>query len=86
MSENKDFWPSLAIQDGDWKLLINGEGHRRELYNTKTDWKEQTNQAAQNPAIVKEMQAKLDKWVLTLPKTPPTNCFSLERDKINFKK
>lgn len=85
-SENMNFWPSLAIQDGDWKLLINGKGRRRELYNTKTDWKEQTNQAAQNPAIFKEMQSKLDKWVLTLPKTPPTNCFSAERDKINLKK
>ena len=80
-SKNTDFWPSLAIQEGDWKLLINKKDNREELYNTKTDWAEQTNQAAQNPTKVKEMIAKLDAWELTLPKNPPANCFSVERKK-----
>ncbi|TRX59213.1 sulfatase-like hydrolase/transferase [Fulvivirga sp. M361] len=76
---NTDFWPGLGIQDGEWKLLINREINRKELYNTNTDWAEQIDLVAQNPGKVKELEAKLDKWLLTLPENPPTNCFSAER-------
>ena len=81
LSANKrtDFWPSLGIQDGEWKLLVNRDFNRLELYNTNTDWAEQTDLAAQNPDKVKELEAKLDAWVLTLPANPPANCISSER-------
>ena len=77
--KSTDFWPSLGVQDGEWRLLVNKELNRIELYNTNTDWAEQKNIAAQNPDKVKELEAKLDAWVLTLPKNPPANCFSSER-------
>ena len=76
-----DFWPSLAIQDGPWKLLVNKKFNRRELYNTNTDWAEQSDVSKGNPEIVKELESKLDVWVLTLPENPPANCFSVERNK-----
>jgi len=78
-NKNSDFWPSLGIQDGEWKLLVNKEFNRQELYNINADWAEQENIAAQNPDKVKELEAKLDAWVLTLPKNPPASCFSSER-------
>lgn len=74
-----DFWPSLGIQDVEWKMLLNRDFNRIELYNTKTDWAEQTDLAADNPEKVKELEAKLDAWVLTLPANPPKSCFSAER-------
>lgn len=78
-NKNTDFWPSLAIQDGEWKLLMNREFNRTELYNINTDWAEQRDLAAENPAKVKELEAKLDAWVQTLPANPPASCFSKER-------
>jgi N-acetylgalactosamine-6-sulfatase len=78
-NKNTDFWPSLGIQDGEWKLLENKEFNRLELYNITADWSEQENIAAQNPDKVKELEAKLDTWVLTLPANPPASCFSVER-------
>ena len=78
-NKNSDFWASLGIQDGEWKLLENKEFGRIELYNINTDWAEQENVAEQNPDKVKELQAKLDEWVITLPENPPANCISSER-------
>ena len=74
-----DFWPSLGVQDGEWRLLVNKDLNRTELYNTNTDWSEQKNIAAENPDKVKELEAMLDAWVLTLPKDPPADCFASER-------
>lgn len=79
---NTDFWPSLGIQDGEWKLLINREIDRKELYNTNTDWAEQMNLVEENPEKVEELEAKLDTWLSTLPDSPPTNCFSTERESL----
>jgi N-acetylgalactosamine-6-sulfatase len=78
-NNDTDFWPSLGIQDDEWKLLVNKEFDRRELYNINTDWAEQKNIAAQYPDKVKELEAELDSWVLTLPENPPSTCFSSER-------
>ena len=81
-SRRTDFWPSLGIQDGDWKMLVNRKFNRLELYNTKIDWTEQSDLAAKYPAKVKELNAKLDAWVLTLPAKAPASCFSAEREKL----
>jgi N-acetylgalactosamine-6-sulfatase len=84
-SNKTDFWPSLAIQDGEWKLLINRKLKRTELYNTTSSWDEQKDLAAQNPDKVKELETKLDAWVLTLPANPPSSCFSAERESLKSK-
>ncbi len=78
-NDNPYFWPGLGMQDDEWKLLVNKEFNLRELYNLKTDWAEQKNIADQNPNKVKELEAKLDAWVLTLPDNPSASCFSSER-------
>jgi len=81
-SDKTDFWPSLGIQDGEWKMLVNRKLNRLELYNTKTDWKEQKDIATNYPEKVKELNAKLDAWLLTLPAEAPASCFSAERKEL----
>ena len=59
--------PMLAMRDGDWKLLINPDGSRIELYNLKKNPCEVDNLANENPEIVKKMSEELLKWHLSLP-------------------
>lgn len=60
--------PSLAIRQGDWKLLMNADGGNIELYNIKTDGTETANVAGSQPAIVKAMSEKLLAWWKGLPR------------------
>lgn len=54
--------PQIAVRDGDWKLLVNQDGSRVELYNLITDVNETTNVAAKNPAIAASMKKKALEW------------------------
>lgn len=54
--------PDLAIRDGDWKLLIEADGTRPELYDLATDISESKNVAKQNPEVVKRLKDKLLSW------------------------
>ncbi len=59
--------PRLAMRDGDWKLLMNPDGSRVELYNLAKEPNETANVAEYETAKVKEMSAKLLAWAKTLP-------------------
>lgn len=59
--------PTLAVRDGDWKLLTYPNGDRPELYDLKSDVGEAKNLAEQNPEIVARLQKRLDAWYRTLP-------------------
>jgi len=72
--------PSVAVHDGEWKLIrifYHGENnqHRYQLYNLKQDLSEKTNLAAQEPARVKELDAKIEAFLTetkaVLPKLNP---------------
>jgi N-acetylgalactosamine-6-sulfatase len=76
-----NFWPSAAIQDENWKLLMNKKLGRVELYNINGDWGEQRDVAAENPEKVKILTQKIMAFEVSLPNNPPTNCFSETRDK-----
>jgi arylsulfatase A-like enzyme len=57
-----DHSPNLALRDGDWKLLINGDGTKPELYNLATDPGESTNlvsQKAQSGRVYRMAQQTL---------------------------
>jgi len=54
--------PNGVIRDGDWKLIELYEDGALELYNIPQDLGEKTNLAAQQPARVKELHAKLIAW------------------------
>src|SRR5262245_61051259 len=59
--------PMLAIRDGPWKLLLNPDRSRVELYDIPADPSEQNNVAGQNRAIVERLAANALAWQKTLP-------------------
>lgn len=52
---NVNHSPNLALREGPYKLLIDGDGTKAELYNVVTDPNETTNLAAQQPGRVHNM-------------------------------
>jgi N-acetylgalactosamine-6-sulfatase len=62
--------PMLAIRDGKWKLLMNPDRSRVELYDIPGDSTEVDNVADQQPQIVKRLSEQLLKWQGTLPAGP----------------
>ncbi|MSR43140.1 MAG: DUF4976 domain-containing protein, partial [Pedosphaera sp.] len=54
--------PYGAIRDGDFKLIEFYENGRRELYNLKTDPRENSNLAEQQEATASALGQKLDAW------------------------
>ena len=62
--------PMLAIRDGDWKLLINPDRDRIELYNIPVDPTELDNLASHRPDVVERLAHLLLTWSDTLPEGP----------------
>ena len=59
--------PMLAIRDGAWKLFVNHDGSRPELYDIPKDPAEKYNLAAEHPDVVGELTAKALAWQKSLP-------------------
>jgi arylsulfatase A len=59
---NQGGFPGGSIRSGDWKLIENYDNNTVELYNLRTDLREEHNQATANRAKARELQAKLDAW------------------------
>jgi len=59
--------PALAMRDGDWKLMMNPDGSRTELYNLRINSCEVDNLASENTDIVERMSEKLLSWHRSLP-------------------
>ncbi|MBN1359680.1 MAG: sulfatase-like hydrolase/transferase [Sedimentisphaerales bacterium] len=63
MPGNPDFVsPSLAVRDGDWKLLIDPDGSNGRLYDLGNDPGEKTNLLTRHPDKAKELWQKLRHW------------------------
>lgn len=62
--------PILAIRDGRWKLLMNPDRSRIELYDIPSDPGEQTNLAEKNPDTVERLSKTVLDWQKTLPEGP----------------
>lgn len=62
--------PNVAIRHGDWKLLLNREGSRVELYDLARDPLETDNRADQQPGVVAELRAQALDWSRALPPGP----------------
>ncbi len=62
--------PILSIRDGDWKLLMNPDRSRVELYDIPNDPMEMNNRAETNRAVADKLSAKALAWQKTLPAGP----------------
>ncbi len=62
--------PMLAIRDGDFKLLLNPDGSRVELYDIPKDPTQLSNIAAQHPEVVARLTERVLAWHKTLPAGP----------------
>ncbi len=62
--------PQLAMREGDWKLLMNPDRSRIELFNLKNDRGETDNLADRHPAVVAALSPKLLAWHAQLPPGP----------------
>ncbi len=62
--------PILAIREGRWKLLMNPDRSRAELYDIPSDPSEMNNLADRLPGVVRELSDKVLRWAATLPKGP----------------
>lgn len=72
-----DFWPRLAVRDGDWKLCLGDNGKRAELFNIPTDRAESTDLAKEHPEIVSRLSGMAKEWQATLPDQPDSSCISI---------
>jgi len=62
--------PILAVREGQWKLLLNPDRSRVELYDIPADPGEQNNLAARHPDMVSRLAEKVLAWRETLPAGP----------------
>lgn len=54
--------PELAIRSGEWKLLMDPDGSKQQLFNLQKDHRETTNLVGQEKKKAAELSAKLTKW------------------------
>lgn len=59
--------PTLAIRDGDWKLLINPDSTNAKLFNLIEDPGETTNLVDENDELSRELAGKLIQWRKSMP-------------------
>jgi len=62
--------PMLAIRDDKWKLLMNTDGSRVELYDIIADPSELNNMADRYPEVVTMLSERVLEWQTLLPKGP----------------
>lgn len=62
--------PQLAIRDGDWKLLLNPDRTRVELYDLPRDPMQVGNVAAAHPEIVARLSVQVLAWHQAMPTGP----------------
>ncbi len=74
-----DWWPRLAVREGDWKLYLDPSNNRAELYNQVRDRAEAHDLAAENPGLVSHLKQLAIQWKSTLPEHPDPACVSKAR-------
>jgi N-acetylgalactosamine-6-sulfatase len=76
-----ELWPHQGVRDGKWKLLINRDMEKVELYDIEKDWAEQENLAPTFPDVVEKLERQILEWKNSLSLKPAENCLSVNRQK-----
>jgi arylsulfatase A-like enzyme len=63
--------PSIAVRDGNWKLLVGADGSGAELYDLAADPRESANVAERRPEIARALAARALAWRRSLPAARP---------------
>ncbi len=71
-----DFWPRLAVRDGNWKLVMTDDVQRVELHDLSNDRAEALDVAKDHPAIVARLSKLALEWKATLPEKPNPECIT----------
>ncbi len=71
-----NWWPRLAVRDGNWKLLLTDDETRAELHNLANDRAEAIDVAKDNPEIVARLTKLALEWKATLPEKPNPECIT----------
>lgn len=80
-SNRGENWPTLAIREGNRKLLLAKQAMRIELFRFPEDRLEKNNLARMELDEVRRLRTMLDAWITTLPGKPKASCFSNQRSK-----
>jgi hypothetical protein len=59
--------PDLAVRDGRWKLLVNFDGSKPQLFDLNQDIREQQNLATAHPKITSRLQTAVFQWNEQMP-------------------
>ncbi len=64
-TKKKRISPHIAVREGRWKLLVDADGSRVELYDIMNDCNETRNVARDNPEVTDTLKAKALDWFRT---------------------
>ena len=71
-----DWWPRLAVREGDWKLAMTYDASRVELHQLINDRAEAKDVSKENPEVVKRLSKLVLDWKASLPEQPDPECIS----------
>ena len=71
-----NWWPRLAVRDGDWKLALTFDAKRVALHQLTTDRAEAIDVAKDHPEIVARLTQLALAWKATLPTSVDPACIS----------
>ena len=71
-----DWWPRLAVREGDWKLAMTYDAQRVELHQLIDDRAEAKDSSKDHPEVVARLTKLARDWKATLPEEPDPDCIS----------
>ncbi|HVJ68930.1 MAG TPA: sulfatase-like hydrolase/transferase [Caulifigura sp.] len=71
-----DWWPRLAVRDGEWKLVMTSDAKRVELHQLIDDRIESKDVASDHPEVVSRLAKLAQDWKAGLPREPNPACIS----------
>ena len=81
-SAEPDWWPRVAVREGDWKLAMTADGARVELHHLKEDRAEAKDVTKEHPDIIARLKMLALDWKATLPEKPNPECLTTAPDTV----